>query len=134
MTTSSDSTDRIRLDLIDALRSAVAAHTAGRVLDIDDGMENLEVRIANLEGPDRERLSLVLEFWAGWSDSANHGWLFYPGMNEDTWCPMAKGILEDLGHDRQLSNPQVVEMFGWRPPTPGIFQRVSNWWRKTAAG
>ena len=132
MSTTSDSTERIRLDLVEALRSAVSAHTAGRIFDIDDGMGELELRIARVEGPDHRRLALILEFWSGWSDSAGHGWLFYPGMGKDTWCPMATSIIDDLVQDREVSDPKVAEMFGPRPQTRGILERMRSWWRKTA--
>lgn len=66
--------------IIQGLRAAIAAHRENRLFDIGEGWDDA----ASLARED-DRLSLALNFWEGWADSAEHQWLYYEGMSADDW-------------------------------------------------
>ena len=64
-----------RAAVVTGLRTALVAQEESRLLNIGDGWDDA----ASLERDDF-RLSVALNLWEGWADSAEHNWLYYEGM------------------------------------------------------
>jgi hypothetical protein len=122
-----DDANDLRQEIIAGLRRAIAAHAQGRVLEIEDNVDELAMRVSELAEPGLDSFNIAIEFWSGWSDSAVHDWLYYPGMTKEAWPVMANSIVQDLAARREISDPTIVEQFRPRASAPGLLGRFLNW-------
>jgi hypothetical protein len=117
----------IKQKLIDELTHSADAHDAGRVWDIDGLYDQLEGEVLR-DDPGREfdKLTIALEFWAGWIDARNHAWKFYEGIEVSDWPRLARLIVEDLRADRETVDERVKRHFDYRcrAERPGVWGRL----------
>ena len=102
---------------INSLENALDAHKNNDLLSIENGFEKYEGLVSESNVPANSLLYLTLEFWAGWSDSAIHNWLFYEPLKKDDWPRLAVIILEALKENKEITNPVILESFRVKPKT-----------------
>lgn len=103
--------------IVRGLKAAVVAHTEHRVFDI----EGERAAAAALEHDD-VRLSIALNLWESWADSAAHQWLYYDGMRADDWPRLAQLAIDALENDRQITDPKLLRFA--QSQTPSGFSRA----------
>jgi hypothetical protein len=95
-------TENAQTAIVRGLQAAIAAHNEHRVFNIGDGWDEA----AALEHDDA-RLSIAMNLWEGWSDSAAHNWLYYDGMKADDWPRLALVVIDAIEHDRPIDDPKL---------------------------
>jgi hypothetical protein len=118
------SNEKARLALIRGLRQALAAHREHRLFDIAEGWDEA----AAVEHDD-SRLSIALNLWEGWADSAAHQWQYYDGITADDWPRMASRILESLEQNRDIVDAELLKHFVPKPREPSALSRFVMWIR-----
>lgn len=108
--------------IVRGLKAALVAHDEHRVHNIGDGRDEA----AALEHDDA-RLSIALNLWEGWSDSAAHNWLYYDGMKADDWPRLARVVIDALERDRPIDDAKLNAFARSRAPS-GI-SRFLAWLR-----
>jgi hypothetical protein len=98
--------------IVRGLTAAIAAHNEHRVFDIHKGWDE----VARPERND-PRVSIALNFWEGWADSAAHQWLFYDGMRADDWPRLALILIDALEHQRDIVDPKLTQFSQSRLPS-----------------
>jgi hypothetical protein len=106
------------------LQKALVAQEEGRLLDIGDGWDNA----ASLEFDD-SRLSIALNLWEGWADSAEHDWLYYKDMEAQDWPRHARIVIEALERDCPITDSEILQRWTRHPPEPSVFSRLASWLR-----
>jgi hypothetical protein len=115
-------TDNAQTAIIRGLKAAIAAHNEHRVFNIGDGRQEA-VALAH----DDARLSVALNLWEGWSDSAAHNWLYYDGMKADDWPRLALLVIDAIANDRTIDDPKLNTFA--RSRTPSGLSRFLAWLR-----
>jgi len=105
-------TETARAVIVRGLKAALAAHHEHRVFNIRDGWDEA----AALEHDD-PRLSIALNLWEGWSDSAAHNWLYYDGMKADDWPRLALVAIDAVEHDRPIDDAKLNAFARSRAPS-----------------
>ena len=95
--------EALRRRFVARLEAATRAHESGDLTAISMGYDQLDAELPRNAGPDFHKLDVALEFWDGWIDARNHDWLYYPGIAASDWPRLARGIVEDLEHNRDIS-------------------------------
>jgi len=98
--------------VVRGLKAALVAHNEHRVFDIDDGWDQAAALVHN-----DVRLSIALNLWAGWADSAAHQWLYYDGMRADDWPRLALNVIDALEHDREIVDAKLTPFIRSRSPS-----------------
>ena len=120
--------DEARTHAIRYLTEAIKAHEKGDFLSVGDGFDEYD-RMLPRDGKELNKLLIItLEFWASWSDTAEHSWKFYPPFKEGDWPQLAKILLEDLKVNREVTNKTLLEHFVPKPPQPrrSFFECLRN--------
>lgn len=105
-------TENAQSTIVRGLRAAIAAHNDHRVFNIGDGRA-----AAAALAHDDARLSIALNLWEGWSDSAAHNWLYYDGMRADDWPRLALLVIDALEHDQPIDDAKLNEFARSRTPS-----------------
>lgn len=105
-------TENVKRTVVDGLKAAIAAHEEHRVFNIGDGRD-----AAAAINHDDARLSIALNLWEAWSDSATHNWLYYDGMKADDWPRLARLVIEAIEHDRPIDDAQLNAFTRSRAPS-----------------
>jgi hypothetical protein len=115
-------TENAQTAIVRGLKAAIAAHNEHRVFNIGDGRDE-----AAALAHDDARLSVALNLWEGWSDSAAHNWLYYDGMKADDWPRLALAVIDAIEHDRPIDDAKL-NAFG-RSLKPSGMSRFLAWLR-----
>ena len=113
---------------IEGLTQDAIAHEGCRFQDVGIGFDDLDARLPRGHGSEFDKLFIALNFWDGWIDARNHDWQYYKGIQEGDWPRLARGIVEALSADREISEPIVLAHFDLRQhqPSKGVFRRLFN--------
>jgi hypothetical protein len=114
--------------VIRGLRGALTAHREGRLLEIGDGWDDAAQLVHDEEEHD-DRMSIALNLWEGWADSAEHDWRYYEGMSADDWPRCAHKLIALLEQDVPVDDIELRERFIRHPPRP-VFPRLIEWARQ----
>jgi hypothetical protein len=90
--------------MISALMKSAEEHHAGRLEQIEDGYEDLDIALPRNGGPEFDKLLNALYFWDCWIDARNHNWRQYDGVEADDWPRLAMLIVADLEADQEITN------------------------------
>ncbi|MDR4470870.1 MAG: hypothetical protein MRJ68_21645 [Nitrospira sp.] len=113
-----------RAVIVKGLQKALVAQEEGRLLDIGDGWDDA----ASLDHDD-SRLSVALNLWEGWADSAEHDWLYYEDMEAQDWLRQARIVIEALEQDQPITDLEILKRWTRQPPEPSVFSRLVLWLR-----
>jgi hypothetical protein len=105
-------TESTQTIIVRGLQAAIAAHDEHRIFNIGDGRD-----AAAALAHDDARLSVALNLWEGWSDSAAHNWLYYDGMKADDWPRLARLVIDAIEHDRPIDDPKLKAFAQSRTPS-----------------
>lgn len=92
-----DTYERARQLAVQGLEGAQFAHAQDNLLSIEDGLEEYEALLPEIDSPPNSLLALTYEFWSGWADCAIHDWRFYEPLEKEDW-PRLCGILLESGY------------------------------------
>ena len=105
--------------VIRGLKAALVAHHEGRFFDIGDGWDDA----ASLDHDD-SRISIALNLWDGWADSAAHQWLYYDRITAADWPRFASLVIASLEHDHEIVDAEVLEHFVPKYREPSALSRL----------
>jgi hypothetical protein len=114
-----------------ALEAAARAHESGDLAAIEAGYDELDALLPHNDDPAFDKLHTALEFWDGWIDARNHDWLYYERIQEEDWPRLARGIVDDLRRDREISDERALQRFDSRRRTtrPSVWARLRGIFR-----
>ena len=113
------------------LDAAVRAQESGDLAAVEAGFDQLDSELPRNAGPEFDKLFVALAFWDSWIDARNHDWLYYPGLVAGDWPQLARGIVQDLQQNRDITDERVLERFDFRrrPPRTSLWSRLKDFWR-----
>ena len=116
----------LRQRFVTALDSAARSQESGELAAIEVGYSELDSLLPRNTDAVFDKLHIALEFWDSWIDARNHDWLYYEGIQKEDWPRLARGIVDDLRQDREISDQGVVQRFDWwrRPKRPSVWTRL----------
>ena len=122
---------QLRQRFLTALDAAARSQESGDFAAIETGYEELDALLPRNVDPAFDKLHSALEFWDGWIDARNHNWLYYEGIQREDWPGLARGIVDDLRQDREISDQRVVQRFNWRrrATRPSVWARFRGIFR-----
>lgn len=106
--------DQAREHMIRGISSAAIAHESDNLSSIDHGYEEIDAVLPRVSDERFDKLHIVLNFWDGWIDSRNHNWMNYTGIGKDDWPRLARILISDLEHDKEVSETSVLKHFDFR--------------------
>ena len=106
--------DDLRERFASALEAAADAQDAGNPEAVSTGYDELDGALPRNGEPRIQKLHIALQFWDGWIDSRNHGWLYYDGLTAADWPVIARGVAQRLRADAEIVDPVVLEHFALR--------------------
>jgi len=115
--------------LIEVLKRDVALHEAKHYFELGANFDEIDERLPRNAGVEFSKLIFAFEFWAGWQDSAEHGWLFYEPIHENDWPRFAKTLIENLSTDRETTDSILLKHFAPRPKKPSLLSRIKNFFQ-----
>jgi hypothetical protein len=115
--------------IISELLRSAAEQEAGNIWGIDGCFDDLEFSVKSDDTPEFDKLTIAMEFWAGWIDSRNHDWMFYKGIESSDWPKLARKIAEDLAADRYTDDQRIRDHFDSRyyVEPRSLWQRLKNY-------
>lgn len=122
--------------ILDVLLLCAAEHDSGRPVALDSTIDKLfdyvDSTLPRFGGSEFDKLTIALEFCAGWLDSSIHGWKFYKGIESADWPRLARLVVADLEADREISDPLVLSHFGPvdRVNEPSLFERLKRFFSR----
>ena len=106
--------DEFRQRFIAALDAARRAQESRDLAAVEVGHKELDALLPRNAGPTFDKLHIALSFWDGWIDARNHDWLYYEGIRAEDWPWLARGIVDDLRNDHEISDQRVLKHFELR--------------------
>ncbi len=127
--------DQLRQRFIASLEAAARAHECADLQAIETGYDQLDADLPRNAGPAFAKLHVALEFWDGWIDARNHDWLYYEGLGAGDWPLLARGIVDALRQDRDITDERVLERFDFRrrAARPSLWARLKKVFRVAGA-
>src|SRR5207249_10355862 len=121
----------LRQRFLSGLEAAAQAQESGHLGGVETGYRELDSVLPRTDDPVYHKLEIALEFWDGWIDARNHDWLYYEGIQREDWPRLARGIVDDLRQDREISDQRVVQRFNWRrrATRPSVWARFRRIFR-----
>jgi len=125
----------LRRRFLMALEAASRAQESGDLAAIEADYAQLDALLPRDTDPAFDKLQTALEFWDGWIDARNHDWLYYEGIREEDWPRLARGIVDDLRRDREISDECVLQRFDWwrQAKRPSAWARLRGIFRGGSA-
>jgi len=115
-----DNYNQARLLAIEYFQRAIIAHENEDWLAIWDGYEKFENLLQNGETEHSNLLGITLGFWCTWADCAETDWRLCWSMQEQDWPRLAKILLNDLKLNQEVSNEELLSLFGNHQPTKTV--------------
>ena len=106
-----DNYHELRRHLLVLLKSDAYLHEIGRNESIGIGFMEINTSLAEFKEPRYSKLHVAVRFWDAWIAARDAGWVAIEGIARDTWPKLAKTILNDLEHDREISDSEVRSHF-----------------------
>ena len=116
--------EKAKTVLIEALTNDASLHEVGSFDELGSNFDEIDAGLPRDGGANFANLFFALEFWAGWLDSSNHGWLFYEPIQVKDWPIYARTVVADLEADRDTTEPALLKHFSPRPPRPSFVSRI----------
>lgn len=123
--------DDLRERFAACLDAAARAQESGDLAAVENGFDQLDSELPRNAGPEFDKLHIVIHFWDGWIDARNHDWLYYDGLTAEDWPILARGIVQDLQQNREITDERVLEHFDFsrQPVRTSLWSRLKNLWR-----
>lgn len=96
--------------IVEQLRRDALLHEAERYDEIGRRFDAVEHAFPSGSAPELIKLRVALTFWDAWIDARNLGWPS-SGIEKASWPLLARAIAEDLGADREISDPAMRARF-----------------------
>lgn len=122
--------DLLRQFLLESLEQDIAAHEKGLYFEVGQSQQNMPDWKACEAEDDAEshRLLIAINFMDSWQDARNHGWHFYPGVEEKDWPILARQIRQGLAEHWEPD--EMTDNFVFHPPPPQprtpLWQRLKS--------
>lgn len=120
--------DDLREQMASALEAAADAQDAGNFAGIAAGhdYDELDRCLPRNDDPRFVKLHIALEFLDSWTDSYNHGWLFYEPLSAGDWPVLARGVAQRLRADAEIVDPLILEYFDCDRSAPSVWGRSAT--------
>lgn len=86
-------------------------HEAGHYQRVGENFDEYDAEIPRTDDPRFKKLHIALNFWDGWQDSRNHGWLFYKVIEKDDWPRLARIIIQSITAEQEITESILLEHF-----------------------
>ena len=106
-----DKYHELRRHVMVLLKSDAHLHEHERHESIGIGLSEINTTLAAFNEPRFSKLHVPVKFWDAWITARDVGWQEIEGIAIEAWPTLAKTILNDPEHDREISDSYIRTRF-----------------------